>query len=318
MRALALATVLAAVAAGAVPAGATAGAPRCSGAAARDPEHRCHDPRLRLRVAPTPDDAELTPNVACTRTGTDESEVEPCAVGLGADRAAETVAMLGDSHAAHWRAGIDVLARAEGWRVLEVGTPHCPFSFATPKPDATNADAWCVDWNRTRIAWLAGRPAIRTVLVSANARAPVTVPEGATELETRVQGFVQAFTALPASVERIVVLRDTPQIRLGTHDCVRRAMRRRVPAGRRCAVGRRWSLPVDAAVVAARRLTGRAARVVDLTPHFCTRRACLPVVGGVLVHKDEDHLTQDFARTLGPYLRRAIDRLRWPEPVPAG
>jgi hypothetical protein len=30
-------------------------------------------------------------------------------------------------------------------------------------------------------------------------------------------------------------------------------------------------------------------------------------VGGALVHKDVDHLTQVFARTLGPYLLRAID-----------
>jgi hypothetical protein len=30
------------------------------------------------------------------------------------------------------------------------------------------------------------------------------------------------------------------------------------------------------------------------------------VVGGVLVYKDENHLTPLFARTLGPYLLRAV------------
>jgi hypothetical protein len=49
--------------------------------------------------------------------------------------------------------------------------------------------------------------------------------------------------------------------------------------------------------------------VVDLTPHFCGRRRCFPVVGGVLVHKDTDHLTRRFSRTLGPYLLRATDRI---------
>jgi hypothetical protein len=33
------------------------------------------------------------------------------------------------------------------------------------------------------------------------------------------------------------------------------------------------------------------------------------VVGGVLVHKDIDHITRLFATTLGPYLLRAYDRL---------
>ena len=63
----------------------------------------------------------------------------------------------------------------------------------------------------------------------------------------------------------------------------------------------------DAGIAAARRLESRGARAVDLTDHFCDRRDCFPVVGGVLVHKDVDHLTQQFAATLGPYLLRAID-----------
>jgi hypothetical protein len=50
-------------------------------------------------------------------------------------------------------------------------------------------------------------------------------------------------------------------------------------------------------------------RVVDLTRYFCGRQHCLPVVGGALVHNDVDHLTQRFAKTLGPFLLRRIDRL---------
>jgi hypothetical protein len=33
------------------------------------------------------------------------------------------------------------------------------------------------------------------------------------------------------------------------------------------------------------------------------------VIGGALVHKDADHLTQVFARTLGPFLDRAYRAL---------
>ena len=45
---------------------------------------------------------------------------------------------------------------------------------------------------------------------------------------------------------------------------------------------------------------------MDLTPFFCDQRSCYPVVGGVLVHKDINHLTRHFAETLGPYLLRAV------------
>jgi hypothetical protein len=33
------------------------------------------------------------------------------------------------------------------------------------------------------------------------------------------------------------------------------------------------------------------------------------VIGGVLVHKDDHHLTVVFATTLGPYLLREVNRL---------
>ena len=49
-------------------------------------------------------------------------------------------------------------------------------------------------------------------------------------------------------------------------------------------------------------------RVVDLTPQLCDARRCAAVIGGALAFKDEDHLTPVFAATLGPFLRREVDR----------
>ena len=58
-------------------------------------------------------------------------------------------------------------------------------------------------------------------------------------------------------------------------------------------------------------LTGLRLRLeaIDLTRFFCGRRWCWPVVGGVLVHRDEAHITRTYAETLAPYLARAYDRL---------
>ncbi len=281
-------------------------APKCFGAAARDAQRRCENPRLRLVVRPTPDEAAITPNLACTRAQLTEV-LDECAYGVPAQDARETVAMIGDSHAAHWRAALAVVAKRKRWRVLEIGRPHCPLSTATPDSgEPVSSD--CKVWNGQVLSWLADHPEVRTVFVSANAQAPIVVADGHTEYATRVKGYVDAWRALPASVQRIVAIRDNPTDRTKTHDCVRRAIAQRRPAGPACAVERRVVLPPDAGVAAARRLHERGARVVDLTRYFCTRRRCLPVVGGVLVHKDVDHLTQLFARTLGPFLLRHIDR----------
>ena len=66
---------------------------------------------------------------------------------------------------------------------------------------------------------------------------------------------------------------------------------------------RKRALVRDPTVESALRL-GRTP--IDLSSFFCSPSKCFPVVGGVLTHKDQDHLTQDFARTLGPYILRAV------------
>jgi hypothetical protein len=46
-----------------------------------------------------------------------------------------------------------------------------------------------------------------------------------------------------------------------------------------------------------------------MTRWFCDAQYCYPVIGGVLVHRDRNHMTIDYARTLGPFLLRAVRRL---------
>ncbi len=268
--------------------GAADAKPRCYGAASRDAAKPCVNHRLDRTVTPTPERALITPNVACT-----PADGEGCAFGSGS----ETVVMLGDSHASHWRAGMEVVARRRGWRVLEFARPHCPFSFAVPAPTEAGADE-CVAYNRGLISFLAANPSVTKVFVSNNARLPMAVKG----IEYRLKGDTDAMRALPASVQTVYVLRDPPTDRVTSHDCVNRALRRKTTFAR-CAVSRKRALVRDPTVESALRL-GRTP--IDLSSFFCSTSKCFPVVGGVLTHKDQDHLTQDFARTLGPYIARAL------------
>ena len=55
----------------------------------------------------------------------------------------------------------------------------------------------------------------------------------------------------------------------------------------------------------ARRATGP----IDLTDFFCDARTCSPVIGGVRVYSDHDHITAAYMNTLAPYLLRAVRAL---------
>ena len=146
-------------------AAAAAPAPACFGAAARDPERPCRNPELRLSVVPTPADAQLIPNLPCTRIETIgagtilRGAVGICAFGVPPVQAAETVALVGDSHAMNWQAPLDVAAQAKGWRVLAITRSHCPFSRAVrrlPEPDRSG----CVRWNGRITRWFRAHPEI--------------------------------------------------------------------------------------------------------------------------------------------------------------
>jgi SGNH domain-containing protein len=284
----------------------------CFGAASRDPEHPCDNPRLRLVVDPTPRAAFKSPNWRCNRLPP-QGPIEPCTFGVSSKRAAGTVALVGDSHAAHWRAAVDSVARAKHWYGISLMRPGCPFSTALERL-REELRRECVSWHRALPGWFRRHPGVSTVFTVAESGARWVVPRGRSSSGTEVNGFIQAWRRLPSTVKRLVVIRDTPKDPETTVGCIERAMARRRPAGQACAVPRRKALVRDPAVVAAARMHSPRVQAIDLTHFFCDRRRCFPVVGAALVHKDTHHLTVVFVRTLGPYLLRAFDRL----PVPPG
>jgi hypothetical protein len=273
--------------------------PRCFGAAARDPRHGCANPALRLSVRPSPNAAPLQPGSRCTPVRAVDL-VAPCAFGAPAAAARGAVALIGDSHAAHWRPALAVVARAEHLRAYAITRDSCAFSTAG-RDLAEPYGSQCERWKRELPGWLADHPWIHTVFLAQLTRDVAEQPFAAA-----VASYEDAWETLPPSVERIVVIRDSPEARYDTLTCVGRALAAHVPAGPACAIPRSAALPADPAAAAAEQLGSPRVRSVDLTKFFCGPRRCFPVVGGVLVYKDENHLTPLFARTLGPYLLRAV------------
>jgi hypothetical protein len=213
---------------------------------------------------------------------------------------------LGDSHAGHWRAALDYVAKAKGWRGLSITHSSCPLQKAVrdiPEPRRTS----CARWKEDVFKWFEGHPEVSVVFVAGLTGFTGVVPRpGRGRFETSVQSYMDAWRALPRSVSRIVVLRDTPKVRGNTDDCVTRAVARRRAPGPACAVSRSFALERDPAMTAAARVAGSRVARMDLTRYFCDTR-CYPVVGGVLVLRDSHHMTGAFSGTLGPYLLRAYD-----------
>ncbi len=281
---------------------------RCFGAASRDSHKICRNPKLARAVVPTPDNAVLTPNIPCTPLK-QVGLVIPCEFGVPAPDARSTVALIGDSHAAHWRAALEIVSQNTKWRGVSITRSGCPYTRATARLDPASRRQSCVRWNREVPRWLAANPAISTVFVVAHYDSGIVVKNPANQFKAKMSGYARAWQALPKSVKRVIVIRDTPRSTPDTLNCVRAAMAKRKNAGRTCALSRSAALDRDAAASAASRNRAKRVKLIDMTSFFCSSRQCFPVVGGALVYKDISHLTDVFASSLGPYLLRKVRSL---------
>lgn len=277
--------------------------PRCFGAAARNPRYRCINPDLRREVVPTPEVAALSPNARCTIVS--QQVPYTCRFGVRSGIADRTIALIGDSHAAHWRAAIDTVMLAKRWHGISFTKAGCPLSTAVseiPEPSKTK----CKKFKRQLFKWFEKHPEVTTVITSNHTGGRVVGAED--DYAAHVEGYTKALKKLPPTVTRIFSIRDTPRINNNNMNCVAKAIRKKIPAGPKCALPRSYALQPDPAVVAARSSNPRRVQLIDMTRFMCSSRLCMPVIGGALVHKDVTHLTRIFATTLGPYLLRHIDR----------
>ena len=259
-------------------------------------------------MVPTPQVAATAPNSPCARVPRDTEGPRVCTFGVPAAGASGNIALVGDSHAAHWRAAVKFVAYANRWHGFSLTRSSCSFSVAT-KALREPLSSQCTDWNKSVRVWFSSHPEISTVFVSQHTDPSVVVPPGQTRFGTQVAGYIGAWKALPTTVKHIIVIRDTPVNAPKTIKCVKRAIVRHRRAGVVCAVPRSVAVKRDAAISAVLKLHSRRYAAVDLTDFFCGRRLCYPVIGGVLVRKDVDHLTSVFATTLWPFLLRKVQRL---------
>jgi hypothetical protein len=282
-----------------------AAAPTCFGAAARDPRHPCFN--ASIAVKPAVKDVDVVPSSACRLT---REKPEPvCTFGTSAARAKGTIALVGDSHALHWRAAVDIVAKRNRWRGYSVTTSGCFFSTAVDLMGA-GATEFCVPWYRSIRRWFADHPEVSTVFVSSNATTPVIVQAGQTSLSVKAAGFRGAWSALPKTVKHVIVIRDTPDPADTTLDCVTAAIAAGTRPGPACPTPRADAVRSDAAIETVKLLHSKRYQAVDLTNFFCGARECYPAIGGLLVYRDIfGHITVAYSTSLGPYLLRRVRAL---------
>jgi peptidoglycan/LPS O-acetylase OafA/YrhL len=214
-----------------------------------------------------------------------------------------TVALVGDSHASHWRGAVETIARQMGWTVVEILRSACPATHAraltflgAPWEPARVEE--CRQWS-DRVDDELVRLGADLVFTSGFVDAVQFDEDPERSLETGAQGFAAAWADWVDDGMDVVVLRDIPTtggVRM--IDCL--AMN--PDDATACSRPREEAVTPDALSAGVVQADDDRIRLVDLTDHFCDERRCYSAVGGAIVYYDADHLTGQFARTLAPFL----------------
>ncbi|WP_434739936.1 acyltransferase family protein [Micromonospora sp. SH-82] len=258
----------------------------------------------------TPDPRVATRDVpVATSTG--------CQLDLAADRPRRcvygdpegslTVVLAGDSHATQWLPALHEVAVARRWRVVTHTKVSCPF-LAVEVARKGQPYTSCTEWNRRVRAELREDPP--DLLLVGSLRYP-TVRDGRVLTDRPDERMATALRDTWRQTTRlgipVVVLRDSPYHRADPVDCVSANPDRLT----RCAPPRAEVLAAGGGVAQERAAAGQpGVHLIDLNDAICPTDRCAPIIGGVLVYRDTNHLTASYSRTLAPRLDTALAAVR--------
>ncbi|AKT52682.1 hypothetical protein ADJ73_08570 [Arsenicicoccus sp. oral taxon 190] len=268
-----------------------AGGP-CAGGRAGLHLDRCPDAFTRAPLVSTgPGDVPWKTVDGCT---TQHDPYLEC--GWGAR--SRTVAIVGDSHAEHYRAAIHDVARRKGWRVIVMIKQACPAVDASlpmfGKKRRDDPDE-CRTWLR-RSTPLLKQQGVDLILTSGFASASPVPGKDSDAAYHRVWDEWTSFAD-------VVALRDVP--RTGEQN-MPQCLAQHSGDQQACAHPRAEALPTDQLTQAARSTTNPKVRFVDLSDAYCDQRTCYAVAGGIPVYMDQDHVAYSFMQTLAPVIEAKL------------
>lgn len=238
----------------------------------------------------------------------ESSDVLSCAYG---DEASETViALIGDSHAAHWQPALRVLAEENGWRLETYTKSACLFGdIEVWNSNIEGPYESCFEWQSAIVDQLAAeRPDVAVVSSSGSYRSisggePLARDEAFDDVTRAV---AENWQSLESAGTEVLTIADTPWWGTNVPDCVAANENRLTE----CLVSRDEAMARSGAELhrAASELVPEA-DLIDLTDYVCPQDECVPVIGGVLLYSDSHHISATYSRTLAPLLEEPIKEL---------
>jgi len=230
---------------------------------------------------------------------TQTSGTRPAKCVYGDRRGSLTIALVGDSHASHWFPAFNVLANQNGWRLLPYVKVSCPFVDMPVFNLLTNQEyPECATWRSRVIATLNDEEPDLVVVVSGY-RAIIATRHADADPKRQGQAMARAITQLKAPV---VVMIDSPRASYDIPACLSQHR----DDVRACAIPRAQAFPDQFGVREQIAAETTGAGLLDMVAAICPATPCQVARDGMILYRDNHHLTATFVRSLAGKLDVAL------------
>jgi peptidoglycan/LPS O-acetylase OafA/YrhL len=224
---------------------------------------------------------------------------KPC--NYGDKNAADTVAMMGDSHTTHWVPAMDDIAKRRGFKLVTYAKSACPAEpYANTDYGTKRRYTECEKWREavyTKVEAL--QPKVLILSTGLYEGIDKNVPDEQT-IGDATAAVVARFTARGI---KVVVFDDTPRPFIDVPAC----LGEHPNDVQKCTVPRDTAMHYPKVRAAREQATVKnGGQFIKLDQWFCTNEACPPIINGMNVNVDTAHVTSTYAKWLGPELEKSL------------
>ncbi len=241
----------------------------------------------------------------CLRTPYESGQPE-CV--MGDTTSSNTVALIGDSHAAMWTPAFQQIAAQRHWRLQMMAKEACAVVDARARGAFGNLVEdlqHCQHWRDEIVARLAAeRPQLVVVSMWRGYGIDETMSGFRAYDAAWLDGLTELVRQLRSTGAQVLVLGPVPSPHANVPICVSGHLDNAAA----CSLSRSSAVDTSGIAAEAAATSAGGGQYADLSDLFCTAERCPVIVGNTLVYLDVSHLTLQYSRVLTPAIAALADR----------
>lgn len=199
------------------------------------------------------------------------------------------IVMLGDSNATQWFPAFEDIVQRRSVYFRGVGKSACLFSLQEiGTGEKARPYTECLEWTKNVISWLQREKPDLVLIAQTSAYGT-----------GHMKGMMDAWKQLIDSGLNVVGFQSIPLVPFRPDECLSKSNDPLVE----CKIDHASAFKSDAVFSVADRLNIKSIRISD---YMCKEGVCPLVIGGVIVYRDQDHITSTFARTFSTVLEEKL------------